>query len=93
MLGRIKHIVAVSAVAFASVGIMGAATVDYGPEDTGYAYDWYYDAAKTQYGGTVYDSGCAGWGNNRWVQRAYVPSGYYDTTVIFYCGPGGMEPI
>jgi hypothetical protein len=93
MFNRIRSLAVVSAVAFAAVGLSGAATLDYPPEDTGYAYDWYYDAAKTQYGGTVYDSGCAGWGNNRWVQRAYVPSGYYDTTVIFYCGPYGMEPI
>lgn len=93
MFDKIKSLAVVSAVAFAAVGLSGAATLDYPPEDTGYAYDWYYDAAKTQYGGTVYDSGCAGWGNNRWVQRAYVPSGYYDTTVIFYCGPYGMEPI
>lgn len=93
MFDRIRSIAAVSAVAFAAVGLMGAATVDYGPEDTGYTYDWYYDAAKTQYGGTVTDRGCGGWGQNRYVLRSFVPSGYYDAYPAFYCGPGGMEPI
>lgn len=91
MSGRIRHVAAVAAMAFTAVGVMGM--TDYPPEHTGYTYDWYYDAAKTQYGGTVTDSGCGGWGENRWVQRAYVPSGYYDAYTAFYCGPYGMEPI
>lgn len=90
MLRRIRSVAAVSAVALAAVGLMG---MDYPPEHTGYTYVWYYDAAKTQYGGTVVDSGCGGWGEHRYVLRAYVPSGYYDTYVAFYCGPSGPEPI
>lgn len=93
MSGRSRHVAAVAAITFAAVGTMGMTVQEYSPEDTGYTYEWYYDAAKTQYGGTVTDYGCGGWGQNRWVQRAYVPSGYYDTYTAFYCGPYGMEPI
>ncbi|HYC96983.1 hypothetical protein [Brevundimonas sp.] len=90
MLRTIRSVAVVSAVALAALGSMA---LDYPPEYTGYTYDWYHDAAKTQYGGTVTDSGCGGWGEHRWVQRAYVPSGYYDAYPAFYCGEGGMEPI
>lgn len=93
MTGRIRSIAVVSAIAFAAVATMGMAAQDRPPEETGYTYVWYHDAAKTQEGGTVTDHGCGGWGENRWVQRAYVPSGYYDAYPAFYCGEGGMEPI
>lgn len=88
---RIRTLALVTAAAFTAIGTM--AFDDYTPEETGYTYVWYYDAAKTQEGGVVTDYGCGGWGQNHWVQRAYVPSGYYDTYTAFYCGPYGMEPI
>jgi hypothetical protein len=90
---RIRSLAAAAAVAFVAVGSMGMAQQEYGPEDTGYTYVWYYDAAKTQYGGEVTDYGCGGWGGNYWVQRAYVPSGYYDAYPAFYCDNGNMVPI
>lgn len=87
---RIRTIALAAAAAVAAIGTMA---FDYTPEETGYTYVWYYDAAKTQEGGVVTDEGCGGWGQNHWVQRAYVPTGYYDTYTAFYCGPYGMEPI
>lgn len=93
MLNRIRSLAAVSAVMLAATGTMGMTVQEYSPEDTGYTYEWYHDAAKTQYGGTVTDRGCGGWGEHRYVLRSYVPSGYYDAYPAFYCGGGGMEPI
>lgn len=90
---KIRSAAVVAAVAFAAVGSMGMTVQEYGPEETGYTYDWYHDAAKTQYGGTVTDHGCGGWGEHHWVQRAYVPSGYYDAYPAFYCDGGVMMPI
>ena len=90
---RIRSIAAVSAMALAASGAMGMKAQDRPPEETGYVYEWYHDAAKTQYGGTVVDRGCGGWGEHRYVLRSYVPSGYYDAYPAFYCGEGGMEPI
>lgn len=87
---RIKSLAVAPAMAFAAVGLTG---MDYPPEQTGYTYVWYHDEAKTQYGGAVTDYGCGGWGGNYWVQRAYVPSGYYDQYAAFYCDNGVMLPI
>jgi len=93
MLRKIQSVAVVAAVAFAAAGSMGMKVQEYSPEDTGYTYEWYYDAAKTQYGGTVVDRGCGGWGEHRYVLRSYVPSGYYDAYPAFYCDGGYMEPI
>lgn len=93
MLRKIRSVAVVSAVAFAAFGAMGMKAQEWPPEWTGYHYVWYEDAAKTIVGGEVSDIGCRGFGSNIWVQRAYVPSGYYDTTPIFYCGGWGPGPI
>jgi hypothetical protein len=93
MLRTIRSVAVVAAVAFAGVGAMGMTAQEYGPEQTGYTYVWYHDAAKTQQGGTVADSGCGGWAGNYWVQRAYVPSGYYDAYPAFYCDGNVMMPL
>lgn len=93
MLARIRSVAVVAAVAFAAVGSMGMTVQEYGPEETGYTYVWYHDAAKTQEGGVVTDYGCGGWGSNTWVQRAYVPSGYYDAYPAFYCDGNVMMPL
>ncbi len=69
-----------------------AATQDYSgydPEQIAYRYDYSADAEKTQYQGTVYDQGCVQSGNYVFVQRAWVPSAYYDATPIYVCTGGG----
>ena len=77
----------------ALVAAAGVTTASAQVDLTGYHYVYYADAAKTEYQGEVSDRGCGGWGANRYVLRAYVPSAYYDTTPIFTCGGTGPEPI
>ncbi len=61
----------------------------YDPEQIAYRYDYYADAEKTQYQGTVYDQGCIQSGPYIYVNRAWVPSAYYDATPIYVCQGGG----
>ncbi len=89
MISKVKVIAGAAILAF--MGSVSQAQ-GYDPNLTGYSYVYYADAAKTIPLGEVSDRGCGGWGEHRFVLRAYVPSPYYDTTEIFYCGGGGMEP-
>ena len=78
-----------------SIGTMGMAPGGYDPYYTGHKYDYFADAAKTQYLGTVYDQGCvdAGSFNPANVNRVNIPSPYFTQEAIFYCGNGQIEPI
>ena len=92
MIGKFKSVAMVSAMALAAAGTMGMAQST-NPEMTGYQYDYYADAAKTQYLGTVYDQGCGQVLDYVYVVRAQVPSAYFDQTPIFTCQGGQIGPI
>lgn len=86
---RVKAMLAGTALIAATGVTAASAQVDL----TAYHYVYYADAAKTEYLGEVSDRGCGGWGANRYVLRANVPSPYYDATPIYTCGGSGPEPI
>lgn len=92
MIGRIRGVAAISSVALVAMATMSLAQSS-DPEMTGYKYTYYADAAKTQYQGEVYDSGCGQSGDYVYVVRAYVPSAYYDVEPIFTCSGGQIGPI
>lgn len=92
MIGKIKSVTTVSALAVMAFGTMGMAQGT-NPELTGYQYDYYADAAKTQYLGTVYDQGCGQVMDYVYVVRVNVPSAYFDQTAIFTCQGGQIGPI
>lgn len=91
MFGKTKSVAAACAVAMVAAGTMGMTQSN--PELTGYQYDYYADAAKTQYLGTVYDQGCGQVLDHVYVVRVWVPSAYFDQTPIFTCEGGQIGPI
>jgi hypothetical protein len=54
------------------------------PSSVAYSYDYYADAAKTEFLGSAYDT-C----DTSGVLRPNIPTPYYDQTPIFVCGPLG----
>ena len=91
MIGRLKHVAAISTVALLATATVSLAQSN--PELIGYKYTYYADAAKTQYQGEVYDYGCGESGGWVYVVRVSVPSAYFDAEPIFTCEGGQIGPI